>query len=166
MALPAFVAAKLPVTKNHEIVLGKSVGGVNLGTKKGQAIAKWGSKPRCLPPDESGVETCLWEPPNGMGDGGFINVWNTKVITVGVSATTIGTQTPYALNVLSSFKTAKGIHIGSSKTAAESKYPGMKVPKGEAGAPFLYLCKAACTVFGGLGPKIERISVTSNEEYR
>jgi hypothetical protein len=168
LVLPAYAAATLPHTKNHEIVPGKSIGGVNIGTKKTVAIAKWGSKPRCLPPDENGVEECLWEQPGSFGEGVYIQVWNTKVIVVGVSMYSL--MPPTKVKFMSSFKTAKGIHLGSSMAAAMSKYPGMKPAKngkgGPANAPFMELCKGTCTVFGGLGQKLEQISVSSVQLYR
>jgi hypothetical protein len=157
LALPALGSAKLPVAKSHLIVPGKSVGGVKIGMTKAKAIATWGSKPRCLPLS-SGVSVCFWEPAGVFGDGGRIEVRGKKVIVAGVS---IGSSMkPSAVRALKKFKTAKGVHIGSTKTAAKHAYPGLKKPAGEAGSPFLTTCSVNCVWFGGLSTKIERISVS------
>ena len=159
LALPAVAPANLPVTKNHVIVPNLSLGGVRIGMKKPRAIAKWGSKPRCAPPD-AGVEECFWEPPGSYGDGGYIQVRGGRVIVAGVAIDS--SMGPSAVRALKRFKTAKGIHIGSSKSSARSAYPGLRVPIGDAGSPFLRMCHVNCTWFGGLGATVERISVAIN----
>lgn len=167
LVLPASAAAKLPVTKNHTIVPNQSLGGVTLGMTKAKAIKKWGSRPRCLAADTNGVSECLWEPRGIFGDGGHIAVRRGRVIVVGVSISS--NMKPSAIRTLRKFKTVgKHIHIGSSKAAVRHAYPGAKVPPGEAGSPFLQSCNVNCTWFGGLGPKVERISVSlrTKQGYR
>jgi hypothetical protein len=157
LAVPLAAAAKLPVAKSHLIAPGKSVGGVKLGMTKAKAVATWGSKPRCVPP-VAGVTECFWEPAGVFADGGRIQLRRGKVIVAGVSINS--TMKSSAIRALKKFKTAKGIHIGSAKSAAKHAYPGLKKPPGDAGSPFLTTCSVNCVWFGGLGPKIERISVS------
>ena len=109
------------------IVPGKSIAGVKLDMTKAQVFGQWGST-SC----PNGV--CEWKGPGpaGKNERATVSIFKGKAIMIVINAASSGNNLKFKPGVLSKWKTAKGISLGSRKTAVKRAYPSAKVNNGEA----------------------------------
>lgn len=128
LAATAPAAAKLPRPKTTLIVPGKSLAGVRLDMTRAQVFGQWGST-SCPSP---GV--CQWVAPGtpGKTERATVSFVKGKVSAVTIAAATSGSNGKFKPGILSKWKTAKGIRLGSQKSAVPRAYPAAKPNTGEA----------------------------------
>jgi hypothetical protein len=129
-AVPGAAQAKLPKPKTTTIVPGVSIAGVKLDMTKSQVFSKWGSTSKC----PAGGGFCEWDGPGKAGatERATVSFINGKVSQISIQSATSGTNLKFKPGVLSTWKTAKGIKLGSKKTAVKKAYPAAMVNAGEA----------------------------------
>lgn len=124
-AAPA-AQATLPKFKDKTIVVGKSIGGVKLGSSGAAAKKAWGGAAGCA---LFGTASCIYRAAgstqSNTGEGSF-DFPNGKVRTVYISAP-MGAKGPIYKAPLSTPKTDKGIGLGSKLSAIKKAYPKVKV---------------------------------------
>jgi hypothetical protein len=127
LALPAAAQARLPKTNNTKIVPGTSIAGVKLDMTRNQLFAKWG-KTSC---DSA---SCIWEGPGtrGKNERAVVSFVNGKVVQIAISAATKGSNLKFKPGVLSTWKTSKGISLGTPKSKVPIAYPAAMPNNGEA----------------------------------
>jgi hypothetical protein len=127
LAIPAAAGAKLPHPKTTRIVPGKSIAGVRLDMTQAQVFHQWGST-TC--PNS----VCEWKGPGAVGhnERATVSLYNGKVVQIAISAASSGTNLKFKPGVLSKWKTAKKISLGSKKSAVHAAYPTATANDGEA----------------------------------
>lgn len=136
LALPATAAAGLPKASDLLIVPSKSIGGVALGAKPSAVTKAWGKNKEC-------EYQCHYEgAPPANGTAGFGNVllesktgkppFKVWQISIALPSKLVGTQSrPVFDSPLTSFRTSKGIGLGSKESELKAAYHGLKkVPTG------------------------------------
>lgn len=125
LAAPAL--ARLPRPKTTLIVPGRSLAGVKLDMTQAQALGQWGAT-SCA----SGV--CQWIGPGdpGKAERATVSLWRGKVVGIAITAGSRGTNLKFKPGVLSTWRTAKGIQLGSKKSSVRRAYPSAKPNTGEA----------------------------------
>jgi hypothetical protein len=158
-------AANVPKFKPQTIVPGQSIGGVEIGMTKKQAVGVWGKPDRCQA--EQDAKWCVFNARSTLSNGfvtqpqpfaGFY-VRSGKVIVVHVDSAENAAVDPK----VNRLKTSKKIGITSKMSAARRAYNLPPPSGGEAGeSRALYKQKRRCTLFyAPQSPyeKIESISV-------
>jgi hypothetical protein len=115
-------AAKLPHPHTTLIIPGTSIAGMKLGMTASQAFHVWGST-GCA----AGVCT-WWGPGNRVhAERATVSVYQGHVIQIDINAgTTNGTNEKFRPGTLSKWKTARNIHLGSTKQAVKRAYPAAR----------------------------------------
>jgi hypothetical protein len=121
-AAPGIAAANLPSPKTKLIVPGKSIAGVSLGESYAQAKNAWGNTKGCSPLTGCSYDggkdgTAFFSTPHSPGSPD-------KVSAVGIEVHFSHTGKPdWARTPLDKYKTAKGIHLGSTVSTLKKAYP-------------------------------------------
>jgi hypothetical protein len=128
LAMTAPALAKLPRPKTTLIVPGKSLAGVRLDMTRAQAFGQWGAT-SCPSPGY-----CQWVGPGnpGKAERATVSFVKGKVTGISITAASTGTNLKFKPGVLSKWRTAKGIRLGSKKSAVPRAYPSAKPNNGEA----------------------------------
>jgi hypothetical protein len=121
LALPAAAQARLPHPKKSAIVPGTSIAGVKLDMTRAQVFGKWGST-------SCDTARCTWEGPGtrGKNERAIVSFVTGKVSQITISAATRGNNLKFKPGVLSTWKTSKGISLGSLKSKVAKAYPSAK----------------------------------------
>ncbi|HUO74913.1 MAG TPA: hypothetical protein VMU39_29375 [Solirubrobacteraceae bacterium] len=122
LALPAGALARLPHPKTTLIVPGVSIGGVKIDMTQAQVFHEWGST-GCIP------GLCTWQGPGNPAhaERATVSFFKGKVIQIDINAgTTNGTNVKFKPGTLSKWKTAKNIHLGSTRASVKRAYPAAK----------------------------------------
>ncbi len=114
-------SARLPQPRTTLIVPGVSIAGVKIDMTEAQVFHQWG-RTTCIP------GLCTWQ---GSGNPSHaeratVSFYKGKVIQIDINAATSGTNERFAPGQLSKWKTAKNIHLGSTKAAVKRAYPAAK----------------------------------------
>lgn len=127
LVLAAPALARLPRPKTTLIVPGRSLAGVKLDMTQAQALGQWGAT-SC----SSGV--CRWIGPGNpsQAERATVSLWRGKVVGIAITAGWTGANVKFKPGVLSRWRTAKGIQLGSKKSAVRRAYPSAKANTGEA----------------------------------
>jgi hypothetical protein len=127
LVIPTAALAKLPHPKTTLIVPGKSIAGVRLDMTRTQVFHRWGST-SC--PDN----VCVWNGPGATGhnERATVSIYKGKVVQIDITAAATGTNLRFKSGVLSKWKTAKNISLGSKKSAVKHAYPAAEANNGEA----------------------------------
>jgi hypothetical protein len=137
-AAPSTLAAgeHLPTNKDRNIVVNESIGGVRLGMTGAQAVKTWGSS-RCA---EAQDINCHYEPENTSRNYilGYtlFTLQKGKVVRVEVTSPrdiSTSDHEPTFAGPLTKYKTAKGIHIGSTADKVKAAYPKAKLTYNKGG---------------------------------
>ena len=117
--LPATASAALPRFTDHQIVLGRSIGGVRVGMTKAQAIAKWGATAACPPSLTNG--SCDWvSPKDGFAS---LSIRNGVVSAVEIRMSTDSRGNPIFKGPLMKMKTSKKIGMKATVRDILRAYP-------------------------------------------
>jgi hypothetical protein len=122
LAMPVVASARLPHPKTTLIVPGTSIAGVKIDMTQSQVFHEWG-RTHCIP------GLCTWQ---GSGNPSHaeratVSFFKGKVIQIDINAgTTNGTNVKFKPGQLSTWKTGKNIHLGSTKDAVKRAYPRAK----------------------------------------
>jgi hypothetical protein len=127
LALPTAAQAGLPKAADTLIVPAKSIGGVALGSTPTGVVKAWGKSKECK-------YQCLYEGKNSGELGSVLlesNASGTNYkawsVFISVSETIVGATTkPNFDTPLTSFKTSKGIGLGSSQRELTQAYHALK----------------------------------------
>jgi hypothetical protein len=135
-AAPGIAAANLPSPKTKLIVPGKSIGGVALGESYAQAQKAWGKTSSCSPLtgcsyDGGRKGTAAFSTPHPPGSPAIVSAVFIEVHFLR-SGKPDWTRTP-----LDSYKTAKGIHLGSTLSMVKRAYPHGKRACGTAACSWI-----------------------------
>lgn len=161
--LPAAAGAKLPKPKTKLVVPGKSIAGVALNMAESKAKAQWGSGAKCTKTPKIGTQpaqdSCDWrEGPDLFDASAHITFLGGKVYLV-VITTAKDKKTGKAKGKqFASWKTAKGIAVGSKIGAVGKAYPAAKRNLSEGGIGWDLIQPKAITSFGGK-TVVESISI-------
>ena len=115
-------SAKLPHPRRTLIVPGTSIAGMKLGMTQSQAFHVWGST-NCP------VGVCTWWGPGSHvhAERATVSLYQGRVIQIDINAGTAnGTTEKFRPGTLSTWKTAKNIHLGSTKQAVKRAYPAAR----------------------------------------
>jgi len=152
--------ARVPKFANKLIVTGKSIGGVEVGMTKKQAVAVWGHPDECLPFGES--TWCNYKARSSKANNmvqpfaGFY-VRSGRVVAINLDEAENASIDPK----LKKLKTRKHIGLASTLGAARKAY-GIPDPgnSGEAGrSRAVYKQKRRCTLF--YAPEVPYSDITS-----
>jgi len=156
LAVAGSAEAKLPKFKTKTIVPGQAIGGLKIGMTKAKAIKTWGKPEQCQ-------DSPLWcqfradSQINGFTTNNPFAGWylkGGKIVAVEIETAENTAIDPK----LAKLKTSKGIHLGSSMTAARSKYGLGPASGGEAGLSRAIVKKGnRCTLFYAPAPPYEKI---------
>ncbi len=118
LACTAIAGAKLPQPRTTLIVPVKSIGGVGIGMTKPAVFRLWGHT-SCF----GGGEVCYWYGPGSQlhAERAAVGFHNGKVTNVSINAGTTASQ-KFVPGKLSTWKTDKGIHLGSSAASVGTAY--------------------------------------------
>jgi hypothetical protein len=121
-AAPGVAAANLPSPASKLIVPGKSIGGVSLGESYTQAQKAWGITKNCNPMtgctyDGGKNGTASFSTPHRPGSPAIVSA-----VYIEVHFFRIG-KPDWARTPLDKYKTAKGIHLGSTLSTVKKAYP-------------------------------------------
>lgn len=129
--------ANVPKFKPKTIVTGQSIGGVEIGMTKKQAVAVWGKPDQCRKESYLSTTVCEYLARSTLDDG-FVtppqpfakfNLRSGKVILVHVESAENAAVDPK----INKLKTSKGIRIGSKMSAVRKAYNLPPPSGGEAG---------------------------------
>ncbi len=115
-------SAKLPHPRRTLIVPGTSIAGMKLGMTQSEAFHVWGST-GCV------VGVCTWWGPGSHvhAERATVSLYQDHVIQIDINAGTAnGTTEKFKPGTLSRWKTAKNIHLGSTKQAVKRAYPAAR----------------------------------------
>ncbi len=119
-SLAVSASARLPHPRTTLIVPGSSIGGVKLAMNRSQVFHQWGST-TCIP----GV--CTWAAGSAFGaERATVSFYQGEVIQVDINAGTSGTSLRFKPGVLSRWRTARHISLGSTKAAVKRAYPSAR----------------------------------------
>lgn len=113
--------AKLPSTGDPYLIPSVGIGGVDLGDRQANAKAAWGRGGDCS--DFNCTYSDPRRPQLGYADFSYEDGPRGKVSLVQISAGTGRDGKPSFRTPLTSFETARGIHLGSSFRAVKAAYP-------------------------------------------
>ncbi len=118
---PSAASATLPHPRTTLIVPGKSIAGMTLGITQSQAFHAWG-RTGCT------FDVCTWWGPgnHSHAERATVSLHNGRVIQVDINAGTSGVNEKFRPGTLSTWKTAKNIHLGSTKQAVKRAYPSAR----------------------------------------
>jgi prepilin-type processing-associated H-X9-DG protein len=122
LAAPTAALAKLPSPKTTLIVPGVSIAGVKIGMNQTQVFHQWGST-KCIP------ALCTWQGPGNPShaERATVSFFGGHVIQIDINAgTTNATNEKFKPGVLSTWKTGKNIHLGSTRASVKRAYPAAK----------------------------------------
>jgi hypothetical protein len=132
LALPGVAAAALPKSGSTLIVPAHSIGAVSLNAKVKQVTKAWGANGKC-------EFSCVYEGAKGADDVAAtasvqfesktndVSTAKAWMITLSAGYKSGGENTTYDFKTpLTSFKTSKGIGIGSSAAEVQRAYPKAK----------------------------------------
>lgn len=167
LAIPAAAQAALPKTSSTLIVPAKSIGGLALGATATGVTNAWGKNKAC-------EYQCLYEGRKGTAETaalasagletpshGAPKVWS---LSISVGSKQVGSNLVPNFNTpLTSFKTAKGIGLGSTATELKHAYHAAK-KQGEPGGFYYTLQgpKDSFTFFSAPKGRITQIGVLSH----
>jgi hypothetical protein len=170
LAAPHTAQASLPKTTHKLIVPNKSIGGVALGDHRSQVTRAWGANAGCQ-------STCIYvakaKPKPGEGSpgasallerqqrkGARYKVWSVYIY---VGEDTVGNKlVPNFKTRLTTFKTAKGIGLGSTVRSLTHTYHGLKKENAAQGISY-YTLKGRGkteTLFAVSSPSHRIVSIT------
>jgi hypothetical protein len=117
----AAASARLPHPKTTLIVPDVSIAGVKIDITQAQVFHLWG-RTTCIP------GLCTWQGPGNPAhaERATVSFHNGKVIQIDINAATSGTNEKFTPGQLSKWKTAKNIHLGSTKAAVKRAYPSAR----------------------------------------
>lgn len=126
LALPAAASARLPKPSKTAIVPGTSIAGVKLDMTKAQVLHQWGTT-AC----PNGI--CQWKASSKPGaESATVSIYRGKAIMIVIHAASNPQSGKFIPGVLSRWKTARNIGLGSQKSAVHRAYPSAKANSGEA----------------------------------
>lgn len=140
--------AKLPKPRTTLIVPGKSLAGVKLGMTRAQVFGQWGST-TCI----AAGALCEWYGPGARNraEVARVGLLKGKVLNVSIQAGTTGSNSKFKGGTLSAWRTAKGIRLGSKKSAVARAYPAAKLNDSEAVRGFDLFAGTSYTRFSSFG---------------
>jgi hypothetical protein len=151
LLVPSAAGAKVPNPTSTKIVLGKSVAGVKLDMTKKQVFAKWG-KGSCLSAD-----ICEWQAKkptfSGQYERAVVSFINGKAWNIGIQAAFTKTAGKLKPGPLALWKTSKGIHLGSKKSAVTKAYGAAKLIGGSAASWNLFTGSGKNRSITGIGTR-------------
>jgi hypothetical protein len=121
LAFPASAWAALPKFRDKHVIPGKSIAGVSLGMRIGQATAEWGGNKSCVAGEK--VEksgSCIWTASSGTATLRYVDH---KVDFIEVQVPTNNQGGPVCRGPLMNLKTSKGIGICSTLDQLAKAYP-------------------------------------------
>jgi hypothetical protein len=134
---PAVANSKLPATDDTSIVPHQSMAGVKLDMTRGAVTRAWG-KGTC--PVEGFCEYQIKKPQFvGQYERAVVSYYKNKVIMISLQGAFTEKDHKLVPGALSKWKTSKGIHLGSKKSAVHKAYPQAKPGGGEAGEGYIWL---------------------------
>ena len=122
LAAPTVALAKLPHPRTTLIVPGVSIAGVKIDMNQSQVFHQWG-RTGCIP------GLCTWQGPGNPShaERATVSFFKGSVIQIAISAgTTNGVNEKFMPGVLSTWKTGKNIHLGSTRSSVKRAYPAAK----------------------------------------
>ncbi len=122
LAAPTAALAHLPHPKTTLIRPGVSIAGVKIDMTQSQVFHEWGST-GCIP------GLCTWQGPGNPAhaERATVSFFQGKVIQIDINAGTFnGTNVKFKPGVLSTWKTPKNIHLGSTRASVKRAYPAAK----------------------------------------
>jgi hypothetical protein len=125
LALAPAALGALPKLTPNSIVIGKSIGGVHVGTTIATAKRAWGSG-ACAP--AAGLTICNYAANRFFSTGkGAFSALKGKVTAITIFTGVNARTSAYTYtSPLKAFETAKGIHLGSTAAAVKRAYPNAR----------------------------------------
>ena len=154
VAAPAAGAATFPDFPHTKITVGKGMGGITVGQEHTSALAAWNAAATA---SQCGSDGCIWtDNANRVqtGSTGRMRInWRDDAIT------SIYLEAGKKKSVLNTFKTSKGVRLGTKVKQLKKKY-GKKLTKSPALAGMYEIRGAVKTQFVTNGKRVTGIYLT------